>query len=569
MYVGNGQDVIDNLMGVQASCPNCGATLTFESAARLAKDHGVSENAIMCHDCHKVFNVNVTPNKMTILGELTHYNFSAQNTSQQNTVVTPNVPNQNNQAQFNQQQTQYNNIPPQQPQFNNGGDNINSVLKILFYKTDVVTGLPRLSKTKAISFVWFAFWFIMVLVTNYSEWGFLEFSDFLAGLFIGLIFTAPVFIIGWVIGKLIDRNSKKKAQIANQQYNQQAFNQPNNQYGANQQFNAPPVNNQAVNTPPASQTAQGTGVVSPEPVFKEESKVEASPEPVVKEEVKEEVSTKPADEDETTPDDAVEDKPKTVVMPSFAVKEEVKEEEKVETPVEEESKEEVSTEPVVEEEVKEEDAEPVVEEEPAVTEESGEKYYEKDNMGTRHDTVDKANGYWMGERPLKDEKYPFILYRFTDAQKAEDALLELPFIHKASDSGNLICDDVYIFGCYKVAENNYEAIVCGKELKLSEFKQAEDAFSKHGGSKINILEPEESSDAQVSDSSSDEGSESSVKFREKFNRDQFTYECYDANTKNDAMEFLKTKEVNQRLYYICVYTPEGDFGRDIDGIYQM
>ena len=35
------------------------------------------------------------------------------------------------------------------------------------------------------------------------------------------------------------------------------------------------------------------------------------------------------------------------------------------------------------------------------------------------------------------------------------------------------------------------------------------------------------------------------------------------------MAFLKDKEVNKGLYYVCVYTPEGNFGRDINGIYEM
>lgn len=37
------KDIIGNLMNVQATCPNCGIILTFESAARLAKDKGVNE----------------------------------------------------------------------------------------------------------------------------------------------------------------------------------------------------------------------------------------------------------------------------------------------------------------------------------------------------------------------------------------------------------------------------------------------------------------------------------------------------------------------------------------------
>lgn len=192
--------------------------------------------------------------------------------------------------------------------------------------------------------------------------------------------------------------------------------------------------------------------------------------------------------------------------------------------------------------------------------------------------MSKANAYWLGERLAKEEKDPFTLYMFTSSKDAEEALLELPYIHKASDTGRLICDDVLIYGFYEVAANNYEAIICGKDLTLEQFEQAEDSFKKHGGKLRNNLKPEESVESTESEEPTEsvkeevetpEESSSSVKFRETLTKNQYTYECYDADTKRDAIEFLKGKTVDKRLYYICVYTPEGDFGRDIDGMYQM
>lgn len=49
----------------------------------------------------------------------------------------------------------------------------------------------------------------------------------------------------------------------------------------------------------------------------------------------------------------------------------------------------------------------------------------------------------------------------------------------------------------------------------------------------------------------------------------FTYEVYRAKSKQQALAFLKTKEVHKKLYYIEVETPEGIFGRDIDGMYEI
>ena len=67
---------------------------------------------------------------------------------------------------------------------------------------------------------------------------------------------------------------------------------------------------------------------------------------------------------------------------------------------------------------------------------------------------------------------------------------------------------------------------------------------------------------------------SSVEYVEKTYRDagggkRHTYEVYRAKNKQQALAFLKTKEVRKKLYYVEVETPEGTFGRDIDGMYEV
>jgi hypothetical protein len=163
------------------------------------------------------------------------------------------------------------------------------------------------------------------------------------------------------------------------------------------------------------------------------------------------------------------------------------------------------------------------------------------------------------------EKPPFSLYVFKSATDAENALLELPFIHKAKDTGNLICEKVLEFGYYKVEADNYEAIITGFDYTLDDFNKAEESFKKHNGVLKNNLEPTDNANKTASVG----GDKNNVKFRETITENQFTYECYDGKTKADAMAFLKDKEVNKGLYYVCVYTPEGNFGRDINGIYEM
>jgi len=48
----------------------------------------------------------------------------------------------------------------------------------------------------------------------------------------------------------------------------------------------------------------------------------------------------------------------------------------------------------------------------------------------------------------------------------------------------------------------------------------------------------------------------------------FTYEVYRAKTAQQAREFLEGKTVTDQLYYIVVETPEGNWGKDVKGMYK-
>ena len=167
-------------------------------------------------------------------------------------------------------------------------------------------------------------------------------------------------------------------------------------------------------------------------------------------------------------------------------------------------------------------------------------------------------------------KHPFTLFKFTSESNAEQAFLELPYIHKAKDTNNLICRKLLIFGYYKTKEGIYEAILCGKDLTLDEFNKAENAFKKHGGILKNNLKPSNLAEnkQKKEENMNKVGNSDNVKFNKKYQEGPFTYECYLAKNKADAMAFLNKKTVEKSLYYIVVDTPEGNFGRDIYGIYE-
>jgi len=57
------------------------------------------------------------------------------------------------------------------------------------------------------------------------------------------------------------------------------------------------------------------------------------------------------------------------------------------------------------------------------------------------------------------------------------------------------------------------------------------------------------------------------KFVRKEQQGNNTYEIYKGTDAESARDFLLTKKVNKKLYYIVVETPEGNWGMDVKGLY--
>ncbi|MBA7687180.1 hypothetical protein ES703_95640 [subsurface metagenome] len=195
-------------------------------------------------------------------------------------------------------------------------------------------------------------------------------------------------------------------------------------------------------------------------------------------------------------------------------------------------------------------------------------FTEKDNMGTRHDTLSIASAYWMA-RIQSPKKEPFVVYTFDVDKDAREALLELPCIHVAEDSQKLICTEVLIFGYYPTEQGKYEAIVCGGDLTYELWEQAKASFSEHGGRRKNDLEPERRATAAVKVKAAQLGK---VKFvREDHSQRMGTTMIYRVHKGPDAASakaFLEQNPVTKQFYYIVVETPEGNYCRDIQGIYK-
>jgi len=203
-------------------------------------------------------------------------------------------------------------------------------------------------------------------------------------------------------------------------------------------------------------------------------------------------------------------------------------------------------------------------------EKSGKTFREKDNMGTRHDSENIASAYWMA-RITSPKKNPFVIYSFDTGQAAKEALLELPCIHEASDTGNLICTDVLIFGYYKTEAGTYEAIVCGDDLTHELWAQAKQSFVKHGGKPRGDgeLEPKKKAAPAKKPAPKKKGKVVFVREdRQSRMGVTFIYRVHKGPDAATAKEFLEQNPVSKQFYYIVVETPEGNYCRDIQGMYK-
>lgn len=193
---------------------------------------------------------------------------------------------------------------------------------------------------------------------------------------------------------------------------------------------------------------------------------------------------------------------------------------------------------------------------------------EKDNLGTCYDTTSRGESYWHS-RLMQGQDYPFVIYYFENEKDAREALLELPCIHVAQDSQRLICTQVLDFGSYLTKVQAYAAFICGKDLTYELWEQAKISFAKHGGTFVNEQEPEKRS-APLS-AATVARPDQVVFIQEIRGQGQMgeTYikKKYKAPDAASAQAFLQQHPVTEQFYYIEIETPEGNYGRDIQGIY--
>ena len=87
-----GDELGEMLMRVKGTCPKCGTIMSFEEAANFAKKNGISDNVVMCEQCHSVYTIDLTPRAMSFTADVTQRHTHLQKTAAK--PQTPNTPSQ-------------------------------------------------------------------------------------------------------------------------------------------------------------------------------------------------------------------------------------------------------------------------------------------------------------------------------------------------------------------------------------------------------------------------------------------------------------------------------------------
>ena len=71
MVIGSGNAFRDMLMNMKGVCPNCKKEMTFGEAGKLGREHGITDNVVMCPQCNRVFEVQLGGGGMTLTRDVT------------------------------------------------------------------------------------------------------------------------------------------------------------------------------------------------------------------------------------------------------------------------------------------------------------------------------------------------------------------------------------------------------------------------------------------------------------------------------------------------------------------
>ena len=189
-----------------------------------------------------------------------------------------------------------------------------------------------------------------------------------------------------------------------------------------------------------------------------------------------------------------------------------------------------------------------------------------DNVGTRMDTFSKASSYWISFMSSGSVP-PFVCYKFPGREESLEGFSSLSFIKQASDTGEFITlVPTLYYGFYEVEPGLWEVLICGDTLTRDMYQEAVEKLTRAGGTLKDRKEP---SAAETPVSSGNPSLAAQVSLTRQENKGEYRYHVYHGPSREAALEFLKSLQPVTELYvYHIVETPDGNFGRDKDGIYR-
>jgi hypothetical protein len=216
---------------------------------------------------------------------------------------------------------------------------------------------------------------------------------------------------------------------------------------------------------------------------------------------------------------------------------------------------------------------------------------ERDNVGTRYESQEKVETWWT-PYILSRPKFPFIFYDMREKKDAMDAMLSLPSIKIASDSGKLISTEVLQFGVYPLVVNgqttSWGFFLAGDQISPALYEAAITSCKKYNGTNPRVSDPPKGSTTVTSSSTKPATTAVTFDWEEKVDMlaqmkargieivgmgampAQIAIKRhYKGPSKEAALAFLKATPVDKPFFYVVVHTSDGVFCRDKDGIYEQ
>ena len=194
----------------------------------------------------------------------------------------------------------------------------------------------------------------------------------------------------------------------------------------------------------------------------------------------------------------------------------------------------------------------------------GRKILFRDNFGTFLNSFDKSFASWQ---PYQFNNYTgSLIFKFNTLKEAKNALSLLSYIHVASDNGELVSTKIIEYGYFK-NESKSDVVIWGPSLTMEMWEEAKEKLSNAGGILFSSQKPKEGNSAIIKEGNVKPKIEK-VKFVRDEQRGKSQYKIYSGQSKESAMEFLQKNPVTESFYYIIIETPEGNYARDIMGIYR-